>query len=274
MRNPIFYLALTSSMAFSGIGMAEDVKKDSTPLDEASRQTAQDRFNLPTPGEMLRAADGKIDMKKLTAALGEVSPVPPKSSDAAQAHQLGICLADGFISLYAKDAVRVKANGKILLEIATQLGADEAIIAEGKNIGTLVDAGNWSEASTAADSFRTRLLKDLVRDGDVEIVTVASASGWLRGFGLAANEIAQSYNGTTSRLFRQPELAAHLAQMVLKLSPGTVEDSGKAAAALLEISKLTSVAQDADIAKESVEKIALAAKEGLTALAGKPVTKP
>ncbi len=277
MRKPLLYLTvLTAStcVSFSAIGFAEEVKKDAAPLDEATRKTAQESFNLPTPGEMLRAADGKIDLKKLTAMLGEVSPVDPKASDAEQAHQLGIRLADGFISLYAKDAAKVKANGKVLLEIAAKLGADESIAAEGKSIGAMVDEGKWSEASTAADTFRTRLLKSLVRDGDVEIATVASASGWLRGFGLAADEVAQNYDGTTSRLFRQPDLATYLAGRVGKLSAGIVEDSATAAAALQEISKLTAVDQNADIPKESVEKIASAAKKGLAALAGKPVTKP
>jgi hypothetical protein len=274
MRKPYLYLTISSCIALSGIGLAEDVKKDTAPLDEAARKTARTTFSLPTPGEMLRAADGKIDIKKLTAALGAPPALDPKSSDEAQAHQLGICLADGFISLYAKDADKVKANGKLLLAIATHLGADEAIIAEGKNIGTLVDGEKWSEAFTSADTFRTRLLKSLVQDGDMDLVTVASASGWLRGFGVAANEMAQSYDGTTSRLLRQPELATYLAEAVLKLPAGAIEDSAKAAAALKEISTLSAVAQDADIPKESVAKIAQQAKEGLAALAGKAVTKP
>ena len=273
MRKSLLFMTITSCMALTGTGLAEDAKKDATPLDEATRKTAQENFSLPTPGEMLRAADGKIDIKKLTAALGDPAAVEAGSSDAALAHQLGKALADGFICLYAKDAEKLKANGKVLLEAAKELGADDAILAEGKKIGPLVEEGKWSDAFTAADTFRARLVKSLAQDGDQDIVTVASATGWLRGFGLSAGQIAQDYNGTTSRLLRQPDLAAYLAQRVLKLQDGTVEDSAKAVACLQEISTLSAVAQDADIPQESVKKIALKADEGLAALAGKPVTK-
>lgn len=236
-------------------------------------KSAQESFSLPTPGEMLRAADGKIDMKKLTASLGETPQIDANASDAASAHLLGICLADGFVSLYAKDAAKVKANGKVLLDIAKQLGADELITAEGKNICTLVSSENWADAFTSADTFRTHLLQSLVRDGDKDLATIASASGWLRGFGLAAAEIAQSYQGETSRLLRQPELAKHLAYRVRKLPDGVIVDSAKAADCLQQIATLCAVKQDADISKESVEKITAAAKEGLAALAGTPNKK-
>jgi len=274
MKKPFICMTFASCVALSGIGIAEEPTKDASPLDEAARTAAKESFSLPTPGEMLRAADGKIDVKKMTAALGTPQQIDPKASDEALAHQLGICLADGFISLYAKDAKKVKANGKLLLEVAAKLGADESIIAEGKNIGKMVDAEKWSEAFTSADAFRTRLMKSLVHDGDRDLVTVASASGWLRGFGLAASEMAQSYNGATSRLLRQPDLATFLAQGVKKLPAGAIKDAAKAAACLEEIFKLCSVAQDADIPKEAVEKIAQQAKEGLTALEGNSVTKP
>lgn len=274
MRSQYLSIAITACIALSGAGLAEEAKKDTGPLDEASREAARKSFSMPTPGEMLRAAQGKIDIKKLTAALGAPQKSDPKASAEEQAHRLGICLADGFISLYANDVEKLKANGRVLLEVATKLGADEAIIAEGRNIGAMADGGKWSEAFTAADTFRTRLLRSLVHDGDMDLVTVASASGWLRGFGLAADEIAQSYDGTTSRLLRQPELAAFLAQSVRKLPAGAVQDSAKAAACLQEISTLCAVAKDADIPKESVGKIAQQAKEGLAALAGKSITKP
>ena len=267
-------MTAASCVALSGMGMAEEPTKDTSPLDEAARSAARENFSLPTPGEMLRAADGKIDVKKMTAALGIPPQIDPKASDEAMAHQLGICLADGFISLYAKDAKKVKANGKVLLEVAAKLGADESIIAEGKNIGKMVDAEKWSEAFTSADTFRTRLMKSLVHEGDRDLVTVASASGWLRGFGSAASELAQSYNGATSRLLRQPDLAKYLAQGVQKLPSGAIKDQAKAVASLQEIVTLCSVGQDADIPKESVEKIAQQSKEGLAALEGNPVTKP
>jgi L-aminopeptidase/D-esterase-like protein len=117
------------------------------------------------------------------------------------------------------------------------------------------------------------LLQSLVRDGDKDLATIASASGWLRGFGLAAAEIAQSYQGETSRLLRQPELAKHLADRVRKLPDGVIVDSAKAADCLQQIATLCAVKQDADISKESVEKITAAAKDGLAALAGTPNKK-
>ena len=277
MKTKRYTTIIATTLALTGLCFAEDAKpsevKKDTGIDAAAMKSAQESFNLPTPGEMLRAADGKIDMKKLTAALGETPQIAPDASDAMGAHLLGICLADGFVSLYAKDAAHVKANGKVLLEIAEQLGADEQVTAEGKKIGTLVTNENWADAFTSADTFRTHLLQSLVHDGDKDLATIASASGWLRGFGLAAGEIAQSYQGETSRLLRQPELATHLAERVRKLPAGVITDSAKAADSLQQIATLCTVKQDADISKESVEKITAAAKEGLSALEGTPNKK-
>ncbi len=74
-------------------------------------------------------------------------------------------------------------------------------------------------------------------------------------------------------MLRQSELATHLADRVRKLPAGVIVDSAKAADSLQQIATLCGVKQDADIPKEAVEKIAVAAKEGLAALEGTPNKK-
>jgi hypothetical protein len=43
---------------------------------------------------------------------------------------------------------------------------------ETTSIGLKSDGEKWSDAFTAADSFRTRLLRSLMHDGDLDLVTV------------------------------------------------------------------------------------------------------
>ena len=245
-----------------------DPTKPQTPLQAGELTAAKDNFTIPNPGELLLAAKDKIDLKAIVAKIGDAPVVDTKGSDAVLAHSLGELLADGFICLHAQDAAKTKAIGKQLLAIGKELGADELILAEGKKIGEMVDAGNWSDASTAADAFRTRLLTNLAKDGDMDLITIISASGWLHGFGLIADQINASYNEEASRQLRQGDLATHLAGRVAKLPEGRVTDAAKAAAALTEIAKLTTVAQDASISKEAIAKIAASSKEGMTSLTG------
>ncbi len=245
-----------------------DPSKPQTPLPAGEITAAKDKFTIPNPGELLLAAKDKIDLKAIVAKIGAAPEVNTAGSDAVLAHSLGELLADGFICLHAQDAAKTKSIGKQLLAIGKELGADELILAEGKKIGEMVDAGNWGDASTAADTFRTRLLTNLAKDGDVDLITIISASGWLHGFGLIADQINASYNEEASRQLRQSDLAEHLAARVGKLPEGRIKDAAKAAAALKEISKLTAVAQDASISKESIAKIATSAKDGMTALEG------
>lgn len=237
------------------------------PLSVEETTSAKDKFVIPNPGELLQAASATIDLKAIVGKI-KAEPVAATGSDAILAHSLGQLLADGFISLHAKDATLTKAIGKELLTIGQKLGADELIIAEGKKIGELVDAGKWSEASTAADAFRTKLLVNLAKDGDVDLITIISASGWLHGFGLISDQIQTSYNGDASKQLRQSDLAEHLAARVAKLPQGRVKDAANAAAALSEIAKLTKVEQEATISKESIQAIATAAKSGFAALEG------
>jgi hypothetical protein len=265
-------MPLTAGLLLGVPAFAQDTKPDpdkpQTPLAAGELTAAKDNFTIPNPGELLMAAKDKIDLKAIVGKIGADPAVAMTGSDAALAHSLGELLADGFICLHAKDAAKTKSIGKKLLDIGKELGADELILAEGKKIGSLVDAGQWSEASTAADAFRTRLLTNLAKDGDVDLITIISASGWLHGFGLIADQISGAYNAEASRQLRQSELAAHLAARVAKLPDGRVKDAAKAAAALTEISQLTAVAKDADIAKEAVAKIAAAGNDGMTALEG------
>lgn len=260
-------LLLSIAPASAEEAPAKDEAKPTTPLAGGDLTTAREKFAIPNPGELLQAASDKIDLKAIVGKISTAN-VDTKGSDAALAHSLGELLADGFICLHAKDAEKTRAIGKQLLGVGKELGADELVLAEGKSIGTLVDAEKWSEASTAADSFRSKLLVNLAKDGDLDLITIISASGWLHGFGLIADQINTVYNEDASRQLRQSDLAAHLAGRVAKLPDGRVKDAAKAAAALTAISKLTSVAQEAAISKEVIAKIAAAAKEGMTALEG------
>lgn len=263
-------LAASLLLGMQPIIAQEGESKDAASQPELSIEettSAHDNFVIPNPGELLQAASANIDLKAIVEKI-KAEPVAAAGSDAILAHSLGQLLADGFISLHAKDAARTRAIGKQLFAVGEKLGADELILAEGKKIGELVDGEKWSEASTAADSFRTKLLVNLAKDGDVDLITIISASGWLHGFSLIAEQIQTSYNEDASKQLRQSELAAHLAARVAKLPEGRVKDAAKAAAALSEIAKLTKVEQEAAISKESLQAIATAAKNGFAALEG------
>lgn len=248
---------------------AQEEKGDQTPLDAKEMTAARENFTIPNPGELLQAASNHIDLKAIVEKI-KAEPTTAGGSDAILAHSLGQLLADGFISLHAKDAARTKAIGKELLAVGEKLGADESILTEGKKIGQLVDAGSWSDASTAADSFRTKLLVNLAKDGDVDLITIISASGWLHGFSLIGGQIDSAYQADAAKHLRQSELAAYLSGRVAKLPEGRVKDAAKAAKALTNISELTKVAQDASISKESIAAIAKAATDGFAALEGIP----
>lgn len=267
----MFPLAAGLLLSLPAIAQEEgksDPTKPQTPLAPGEITAAKDNFTIPNPGELLLAAKDKIDLKAIVAKIGEAPEVNTAGSDAVLAHSLGELLADGFICLHAQDAAKTKSIGKQLLAIGKELGADELILAEGKKIGEMVDAGNWSDASTAADTFRTRLLTNLAKDGDTDLITIISASGWLHGFRLIADQINSAYNEEASRQLRQSDLAVHLAGRVAKLPQGRVTDAAKASAALTSISQMTAIAQDASISKENIAKIAAAAKEGMTSLEG------
>jgi len=250
----------------------KDAGKPTTALDAKDLTAARENFTIPNPGELLQAASDKIDLKAIVASI-KIDAVATEGSDSALAHSLGELLADGFICLHAKDAEKTRAVGKQLFAVGKELGADDLVLAEGKKIGEMVDAGNWGEASTAADAFRTKLLVNLAKDGDLDLITIISASGWIHGFGLIAGQIDAVYNEDASRQLRQSELAEHLAGRVAKLPEGRVKDAAKAAAALTEIAKLTKVEKEAAISKEAIAKIAASAKDGFSALEGAPDKK-
>ncbi len=263
-------------LGVTSIGAEETTKSDpgkpTTALDAKDLTAARENFTIPNPGELLQAASDKIDLKAIVGNI-KIDAVATDGSDSQLAHALGELLADGFICLHAKDAEKTRAVGKQLFSVGKELGADELVLAEGKKIGEMVDAGKWGEASTAADAFRTKLLVNLAKDGDLDLITMISASGWIHGFGLIANQIDAAYNEDASKQLRQSELAEHLAGRVAKLPEGRVKDASKAAAALSEIAKLTKVEKEAAISKEAIAKIAAAAKDGFAALEGAPEKK-
>jgi hypothetical protein len=215
---------------------------------------------VPSPSELMAGLkDANITQWGEAAKLVETGAASlrlNKADKPTKALNLGVRFADCFVAIQAKDKNTFLEAVVVAKSLAEQLGVGAALAESGKEVEKLVRSGDWPGTLEQLDILRDEALSTM-QSTDQDSATLATAAGWVRGLHLVTSVLNAHYSEQSSRILRQPDLAAHLKGAVGKLGPGS-KDHPKVKeleAKLGEVEKLLNVDKGAAVSKDAVAKI-------------------
>ena len=161
---------------------------------------------IPVPSEIFNALDKLGGSPNWSGTLpGGESKAHPKVQ-AQIALLLGDVIADGFISVEAKDSKRVEDIGRRVIELSNSLGVGRSVIPHCNAISEAAKNDNWNQVRTELDRTQNSVrdaMKALHSKDESELVSIG---GWLRGTDALTTLIRADYKPERADLLHQPDM--------------------------------------------------------------------
>jgi len=139
----------------------------------------------------------------------------------ATALLFGTVVAEGFLSVQAKDAEATRSLGPTVLELADLLGVKDAVTVHAKAIIDNADAGEWDAVRNELDKTQQTVRETMTKLRDEDLSHCVSMGGWLRGTEAVGEVILSDYTNDKAELLHQPDLVAHFRGVTDKMQDGT-----------------------------------------------------
>ena len=214
-----------------------------------------DALSIPTPGELLAALNklGKMDWSsKFRAPVATSDP-----SRAKMALNLGGLIADGYIAVEAEDTQQVKNLGKDILALGKSLGVSKEILDRGKSLTEFADSKQWDVLKEELEATQNEVKDAMETNKDLDLVTLVTLGGWLRGTEVLSGWIAEHYTEAGAKLLRQPGIVAFLGGKIEAMPEKTKSENSvkKAQAKLKEIEAAVSFPTSAAPTQDAIKNL-------------------
>ncbi|HEV3210980.1 MAG TPA: hypothetical protein VGY91_12020 [Chthoniobacterales bacterium] len=228
------------------LALAEQQPASDKPLSAEDLKSAVsiDALTVPTPGEFFAAIE-KGAKPNWTSEYRP--PISIRSADRAQmALNLGTLIADGYIAVEAQDSQQVKNIGKDVLALAKKLSISQTVLARGASITQFAENNAWAQLNEELEATQNEVKKALEENRDIDLITLVSVGGWIRGTEVVTGLVMQNYNADSAKLLRQPALVAFLKNKLALLPDRLGKDPlvQKLVGELNDIQRMVSFAPD------------------------------
>src|SRR5213593_3377860 len=192
------------------------------PADQLAKAARSDSISIPTPGELFAALEkpGKTDWS------GQYrGPMPTTYRNRAQiALNLGGLIADGFISVEAKDSQQVKNIGSDIIKLAKALGVSQNLLSRGNSINEFAENNELDTLLEELEATQNEVKSSMQSHSDQDLVILVSLGGWIRGTQVVSSSILQSYDAQAAKVLRQPALVSFMQSKINDVSPDLRSD--------------------------------------------------
>jgi hypothetical protein len=253
---PRLVLVVSCALAASAFAQAGD----SPPPPLSPELMAGAKVLVPSPSELIHSLKS-ANVAKWNDSLADVTEAgSPHRFDAAdepvKALNLGIRVANCFVAIAAQERGAFDDSAVLVKTLAKQLGASERITTSGENVEKLVIRGDWAGMRVELDAMRGELLREL-ETVDRNAATLATVGGWLQGLHLVTGVLTRDYSEASSKILRQPDLAAHLRTSIEELG-ASVKGHARVREVierLKEIEPLLAVEREGPVPRENVQQV-------------------
>lgn len=237
---------------------AEDEK---APFDKS--KATEGGVGMPTPYDKFIALDQtisktKVDWAKLARSLAKsIDTDEFKDPEVAIPLALGIRIADGVMTVKAKDAELLNKCASDIEKLAKKLGISDDELSRARAVRTAANKGDWLKVFMELGFFQQDILTKLESQKNQARPTLIIAAGWIQGARYTARVIDENYSPSASNILREPRLAKHLSQKIASL-PTNVKNHSKVvelSTALEKISKIIDIPIDGEISQDNVKKL-------------------
>jgi hypothetical protein len=183
-------------------------------------------------------------------------------SDVALA--LGVKIADGVMSIKARDVEGLNECSKEIEDLAKKLGVKDDEMARAKTVRSHANKGEWLQVFMELGFLQTDIMKSLRNQNNDQRRSLIITAGWMQGLQYTAYVVGKHYSPPVSNYLREPLLVQAM-QKDLDRLPETIKGSPKVTnliAAMPDLYTIVNIPLEGSIPKESVDKL-LQASRGL-----------
>jgi hypothetical protein len=230
-------------------------------------------LGMPTPYDKFLALDQaltntKVDWSKLSRALGKpVDTDAFKDAEVAIPLALGVRIADGVMTVKAKDAELLNKCASDIEKLAKKLGVTDGEMSRARAVRAAANKGDWLKVFMELGFFQQDIMKKLTEEKNASKGTLVVIGGWIQGARYTAAVVEENYSASVSNILREPMLVKSLVEKSATL-PAAVKSSAqvvKVTESLATLAKLLDVPTDGSISKENVQKISAITTEVVSA---------
>lgn len=226
-------------------------------------KAADGGLGMPTPYDKFIALDQtlsktKVDWAKLARSLGKsIDTDEFKDAEVGVPLALGIRIADGIMTVKAKDAELLNKCAADIEKLAKKLGISDSEMSRARAVRTAANKGDWLKVFMELGFFQQDILTKLEAQKNPTRTTLIIAAGWMQGARYTARAIDENYSSEASNILREPVLAKNLTRTISTL-PSEVKSSPKVtqlSGGLEKIAKIIDIPIDGEISQDNVKKI-------------------
>lgn len=249
------------------------------PLSFTLPATAQDKagfdpskaeiapLGLPSPYDKFLGLDQVLsltfdDWKKVYGDIAVDVEANSYTNESDVALALGVKIADGVMSIKARDVQGLNDCSKQIEELAKKLGVKDDEMARAKVVRAHANKGEWLQVFMELGFLQTDIMKSLRAQGNTKRRSLIITAGWMQGLQYTSYVVKNHYSANASNYLREPVLVKAM-QADLNTLPPDIKDSPKVAAMIGELPGIfdgVNIPVEGSISKEGVDKLFESAK--------------
>lgn len=239
--------------------------QDKAPFDPSKAEVAP--LGLPSPYDKFLGLDQilKMDYGDWKTVYGEIVrdvDASKYTDEVSISLALGVKIADGVMSIKARDVQGLNDCSSQIEALAKKLGVKDEEMSRAKTVRAHANKGEWLQVFMELGFLQTDIMKSLRASGNTERRSLIINAGWMQGLHYTAYVISKHYSANASNYLREPVLVKAL-QADLDSLPVKTKESPKVAQIIKEMPDIYStvnISIDGSIPKEGVEKLLDSAK--------------
>jgi hypothetical protein len=219
-------------------------------------------IGLPSPYDKFLGLDQVLnltyeDWKKVYNEIARSVDVAKFSDESDVALALGVKIADGVMSIKARDVQGLNDCSKEIEDLAKKLGVKDEEMSRAKIVRAHANKGEWLQVFMELGFLQTDIMKSLRNQGNAQRRSLIITAGWMQGLHYTSYVVGKHYSPPVSNYLREPLLVGAMQDDLGRL-PDTIKQSPKVAALIAAMPALyetVNIPIEGSITKEGVDKL-------------------
>ena len=224
-------------------------------------------IGLPSPYDKFLGLDQVLnlnyeDWKVVYNEIARSVDVAKFTDESDIALALGVKIADGVMSIKARDVQGLNDCSKEIEELAKKLGVKDDEMTRAKTVRAHANKGEWLQVFMELGFLQTDIMKSLRAQEKTQRRSLIICAGWMQGLHYTSYVVGKHYSPPVSNYLREPLLVNAMKKDLDGLPTATKESPRVATliAAMPELYTIVNIPIEGSIPKEGVTKLLDTAK--------------
>ena len=247
--------------------------QEKTGFDPSKAEIAP--IGLPSPYDKFLGLDQVLnlnydDWKKVYGEISQDVVVSKFTDETDISLALGMKIADGVMSIKARDVNGLNTCSRQIEDLAKKLGVKDEEMSRAKVVRAHANKGEWLQVFMELGFLQTDIMKSLRAQGNAKRRSLIISAGWMQGLQYTAYVVKNHYSEPVSNYLREPLLVQAM-QKDLEALPDAIQRSAKVQTIISEMTSIYQIVNlplEGSIPKEGVEKLLSSSKSIVDKIVG------